>query len=554
VDRESRIEKTTIRDSRSTIYGLRNRNMTSKAITHEPDTHSDGDWHSRTEAAPSVVRTDDPMVARAIGLVGAVLVIVFGGAPQLLTLTGRASPIGPGLASFSLALGVACLLFHAAFDWDVQFRRVYMAFGYVVVIVGAILAVVAYPNKMGDQFGKAAPCLLLGLLFLLAFLRNETDARLRRMTLNALGIAGAIQAIIGLVGGNIKGEFLTPIGLLLAILGVIYLTAYVSGIGTNDERGYRVGLGIGGVGLLVFLVALGRSILPSLFFRWHWTQNQPADFLVPQGLLLMALGVLYVCISLLLCSDRSWIVLTRRELGSMFYSPIAYIVLFVFVIAHWWAYFWVMSGMLLSEGPSPEPIVSTFILQWSAVISTVVVIPVLTMRLLSEEKRSGTLEVLLTAPVDETAVVVSKFLAAFVMYLTLWAPFGLFLVYLRVGGESDFDYRPLFSFAIGLAATTAAFISMGVFFSSLTRSQVASGVLTFAGMLSLTLLFLVSGLLRNFMASSAWVTVLKHLSYIDVWIDTLDGRLLPRQLIFFVSMTVVWLFLSVKVLEARKWT
>ncbi len=56
------------------------------------------------------------------------------------------------------------------------------------------------------------------------------------------------------------------------------------------------------------------------------------------------------------------------------------------------------------------------------------------------------------------------------------------------------------------------------------------------------------------MASSAWVTVLKHISYIDVWIDTLDGRLMPRQLIFFVSMTVVWLFFSVKVLEARKWT
>src|SRR5262249_25619612 len=129
-----------------------------------------------------------------------------------------------------------------------------------------------------------------------------------------------------------------------------------------------------------------------------------------------------------------------------------------------------------------------------------------------------------------------------------------FLVYLRIGGESEFDYRPLFSFAIGLAATTAAFISMGVFFSSLTRSQVASGVLTFAGMLSLTLLFLVGRLLNQFLASSDWVTVLKLVSYIDVWIDTLDGRLLPRQLIFFVSMTVVWLFFSVKVLEARKWT
>ena len=97
----------------------------------------------------------------------------------------------------------------------------------------------------------------------------------------------------------------------------------------------------------------------------------------------------------------------------------------------------------------------------------------------------------------------SKFLAACVMFLTMWVPFGLFLVYLRIGGGSDFDYRPLFSFAIGLSATAAAFISMGVFFSSLTHSQVASGILTFAGMLSLTLIFMVGGLLSRIMADSA---------------------------------------------------
>jgi ABC-type transport system involved in multi-copper enzyme maturation permease subunit len=212
-----------------------------------------------------------------------------------------------------------------------------------------------------------------------------------------------------------------------------------------------------------------------------------------------------------------------------------------------------MLNMINSEASTPEPIVSAFILQWSAVISTIVVIPVLTMRLLSEEKRSGTLEVLLTAPVDEGAVVVSKFLAACIMYLAMWVPFGLFLVYLRIGGGAPFDYRPLFSFAIGLTVTSAAFVSMGVFFSSLTRSQVASGVLTFTGMLALTLVFLINSMLGRLLAGSAWVTVLRHVSYIDVWIDTLDGRLLPRQLLFFVSMTVVWLFVSVKVLEARKW-
>jgi ABC-type transport system involved in multi-copper enzyme maturation permease subunit len=228
-------------------------------------------------------------------------------------------------------------------------------------------------------------------------------------------------------------------------------------------------------------------------------------------------------------------------------------VLFAFAIVHWLAYFLVVLNMLQTEASVPEPIVGRFFLQWLVVIGTIVAIPVLTMRLLSEEKRTGTLEVLLTAPVDEMAVVVSKFLAACIMYMVMWLPFGLFLIYLRIAGGSEFDYRPLFSFSIGLMATSAAFVSMGVFFSSLTRNQVASGMLTCAGMVALTIVFLVQSMLNSLMPSSAWVAVLKHVSYIDVWIDTLDGRLLPRQLLFFVSMTVVWLFGSIKVLEARKW-
>ena len=361
--------------------------MSSKAITQPPESRSGGDWQRREEAAPSLVRSDDPDLARIVGMIGAASVI-FGGMALALVGAGRVTPLSQGWSSLLLAVGIAGLLFHAAFDWDIQFRRIYMVFAYLlIVILGPFLALVPYNSKMGSLFGYAFPCMLLGLLFLLAFLRNETDAGMRKIVDNVLGVLGGIMAVVGLLGGNIKGEFFTPIGLLLAALGLIYLTAYVSGIGTGDERGYRVGLAIGGVGAIVFLVALGRSALPPLFHRWHWRDSIPAEYLVPYGILLMALGALYVCVSLLLCSDRPLVVLTRRELGSLFYSPIAYIVLFVFVVAHWWAYGMVLVGMLNSKASMPEPIVSSFILQWSAVISTIFVVPVLTMRLLSEEKR-----------------------------------------------------------------------------------------------------------------------------------------------------------------------
>jgi hypothetical protein len=340
-----------------------------------------------------------------------------------------------------------------------------------------------------------------------------------------------------------------PYGALLGLLGLAYITAFIAGHGVSDDLGYRTGLALGGVGLLVFLVALGRSALPPLFHRWGWLSAPPPEYLVPSGLILMFLGALCFLASLGLCSDNRLVVLTRRELGSQFCSPIAYIVLFAYVIAHWLAY-WLFLGNLIVENISvPEPMVKGFLLQWMAVLFTIILAPVLSMRLVSEEKRTGTLEVLLTAPVDEGVVVLSKFLATWIMFLFVWIPFILFLVALRVDGGQPFDYRPLFSFFVGLAITGAGFVGMGMFLSSLTRNQIVSGVLSLVGMLILTATYFLQRLLQG----TVWVNVAQHMSYIDVWFDTLDGKLVPVRLLFFGSMAIFGLFLSVKVLEARKW-
>ena len=136
-----------------------------------------------------------------------------------------------------------------------------------------------------------------------------------------------------------------------------------------------------------------------------------------------------------------------------------------------------------------EPIVQNYLVALFPVISLIFIVPVLTMRLLSEEQRSGTLEVLLTAPVEESVIVLSKFLAALLTYLVVWMPFALYLLTIPLAGGNPFDYRPLISFLAATLATGAAFIGMGLFFSSLTNNQVASGVLSFAGMLLLTLIY-----------------------------------------------------------------
>jgi len=271
------------------------------------------------------------------------------------------------------------------------------------------------------------------------------------------------------------------------------------------------------------------------------------------GAILMGLGLLYAAFSAGLCSDNRLVVLTRRELAGFFYSPIAYVVFFGMTVVGWIVYWMFVDRIMrlsdIRDGLM-EPIVEGYVIHFFTVVATMVAVTVITMRLLSEEKRTGTLEVLLTAPLGEVAVVLSKFVAALVFYMVMWLPWALFLIGLRVAGGQAFDYRPLISFFVALLVTGANFLSMGLFFSSLSRNQIVAAVLCFMGMSLLVAAFFAKLLISP---SSPWVPVLNYVSFIDLWFESLKGRLAPRFVLFHLSATVFWLFLTVKVLESRKW-
>src|SRR5262249_39206776 len=203
-------------------------------------------WQGR-ETAPSVLREDDLTFPRALGMVGAALVI-FGGMALAFNLSGRAVRLGPAWSMVCLTAGLAGLLFHAAFDRDVQFRRMYMAFGFALLAVGAVVSIYPHPKAPGDQFRYGVPCIGLALAFLLAYLRNETDERVRRVTEYTLLGAGAVMATVGLVGGHVKAEFLVPYGLVLAVFGVVYLAAFIGTRGVSDNLAFRTGQALGAVG------------------------------------------------------------------------------------------------------------------------------------------------------------------------------------------------------------------------------------------------------------------------------------------------------------------
>src|SRR5205823_4047209 len=127
-------------------------------------------------------------------------------------------------------------------------------------------------------------------------------------------LVGVIAAGVGLVGGTMSEAFLLPRGIAASMLGLAFLCSYVGAEGADTDAGHRGGIALGVLGGATFLIALYRSLFMPLFFQWHWTATRPAPYLVPAGLLLMTLGLLYVLGAVFLCSERPLFVMTRREL------------------------------------------------------------------------------------------------------------------------------------------------------------------------------------------------------------------------------------------------
>jgi ABC-type transport system involved in multi-copper enzyme maturation permease subunit len=534
----------------------------SKAITEKRDDSPQAlRWQTPAEAAPSAFEDQAPVVSRWVGAL-ALALIVLGGVVLLMSAWGRSSFVPPWLAVLFVTVGLGGLLFHAANDAELQIRRVYMLLGLLLLALGAGLALLPMAIKASAAASMFLPwgliCFVLGLVFTAAFVRNETEAKARDLAVHIIGGCGAVMALTGFLGGTIDTKFLVPHGVLLILLGFAFLWAFIAMKGTADDRGHWAALGVGAVGLVFFLIALGRSALLPLLAYAKLTAPA-APYTMPAGLLLMTGGAFYLALSAGYCSDRQLVVLTRRELGALFYSPLAYMVLLGYVILGLFIFanfvvssLWEMDLFTGKEGPAhaTEPIVRDYIIGWFPIICVLMLVPVLTMRLFSEEHRTGTLEMTFTAPVEETVVVLSKFLAVLIFFMAAWVPWGLYLVSLRGYGKTAFDYMPVIGFAVMLLFSGASFLSMGLFFSSLTRNQLAAAVMTFVVMLALVLVFFAK---RFFSSTGAMNAVLTHISFVDTWFTVLKGKLVPRDLVLYLSATVFWLFLAVKVLESRKW-
>lgn len=505
------------------------------------------------ETAPSILTEDQVSFARTIGMTGLMAVVL--GILILILNAAKAKiglDIGNQVGFAGILIGMAMMFFHASRDTDQMIRRLY---GYVgglgLPMSGLILSLLpviisatrSVPEGETRQimslffpFGWA--CFLAGLFFLIPFCRNETEEKHRRYGLLGVGAIGAGLALTGFTGGLIAPDFSVTYGAVLALLGLGYLCVFVNQLGGADLEGYRPALGIGLIGLLAFAVALIRSFAPS---------DRP--FFIPAGLVIMSLGIAYVLTAVFMISDLAIVVLTRRELMAYFCSPIAYILLLMSAGVAWWTYNDFMDDLF--NRPIMEPIIVYFFLTIPAVVMMLFMVPALTMRSMSEEKRTGTYEVLMCAPVSEVPVVISKILAGLAFYMLIWGVWLVFLLDLRVEAGKAFEYRPLIAFYLILLCTGAGFVAMGVFFSSLTKNQIVAAAASFFGMIAWLVPFLA---IRGLPEDSTRYVILHHLSFVNLWLDSLQGHLHLRDIFIQASITIFWAFLAVKVLEARRWS
>jgi len=253
---------------------------------------------------------------------------------------------------------------------------------------------------------------------------------------------------------------------------------------------------------------------------------------------------------------RNVLAIAERELRSYFASPIAYAVIGLFALVFGWMFYaflryFITRSMAMGPGgmgPGPvninEMLLRPLILQISVVV--LFVLPMVTMRTYSEEKRSGTIELLLTSPITDLQIILGKFLGAMALYaLMLLVTVPSVVVLFWYG---DPDWKPVVTSYLGLLLMGGSFIAFGLFISSLTKNQIVAGVLTFCTLLMLLLV----GWMREFVGPIGQAIV-SALAIFDHFEDFSKGVIDTSHVVYYLSVITFGLFLTAKSVDSERW-
>src|SRR5215470_934807 len=245
-----------------------------------------------------------------------------------------------------------------------------------------------------------------------------------------------------------------------------------------------------------------------------------------------------------------WII-CRKELGSYFASPVAYILLMMFGF-----FFWNALGAFVFESIQSQMSGQSFPMnlnEWiiRPLLSNVGVIglffiPLISIRLFAEEKRSGTIELLATSPVRDLEIILGKWLAAVILYSCLLLFTALNFAFLFQYGNPD--WKPLAVGYLGLLLQAGALLAIGTFISTLTKNQIIAGAATFGVCLLLWVFEWVSGY-----DTATWAHVLAYMSVITHFESFGRGVLDSKDAIFYASVILLGLFFTARSMESLRW-
>ena len=252
---------------------------------------------------------------------------------------------------------------------------------------------------------------------------------------------------------------------------------------------------------------------------------------------------------------RNILAIAQKELKSYFASPIAYIVIGLFALL--FGYFYaVMLQYFVRAGMNMNPMMGQQSLNinqdmlrpvmQNVTILLLFVLPAMTMRTYSEEKRSGTIELLLTSPVTDWEIILGKFFGALSLYGVMLAVTLVHMAVLFVYGQPE--WKPIATTYLGLLLLGGSFLSVGLFISTLTTNQIVAYISTFA----LFLMLWVISWLGSFSAGM-FTDVTAYLSIIEHFYDFTKGVLDTTHIIYYVSLITLGLFLTAKSVDTERW-
>jgi ABC-2 type transport system permease protein len=246
----------------------------------------------------------------------------------------------------------------------------------------------------------------------------------------------------------------------------------------------------------------------------------------------------------------------QREMKAYFVSPIAYVVLTVFLFLSGFFFFGILTAVVqntmmqaqMGQGAQPIDVPGIVSRSFFGTMSVVLLfmIPMLTMGLFAEEKKRGTIELLLTTPVSNFQAMMGKYLASLSFLLVMFLSSGVTISALFIYGQPE--WKPILGSYLGLVLYGAALLAAGLFISTLTENQIVAVVITFGVIL---VLWLIESMAVG--AQGAARDVLSYLSVISHLDDFIKGVIDTSHVIFYLTFAFVGLFLTYRSLESMRW-